>query len=170
MARLVFEAAGRSGGRRSSAPRRPVVRRRFKVAAGYALCAALALAAFVIARGELPEAPADAVPGSSVGAPVRVIDGDTIDVAGERVRLVNIDTPEMPPKARCAAEADGALRARDRLQALVASGDVALARTGTDRYGRTLAHVSVDGADVGHALIAAGLARPWEGRRRTWCA
>ena len=101
---------------------------------------------------------------------IGVWDGDTLVVAGERVRIANIDTPEMPPKARCAAEADGALRARDRLQALVASGPVELERTGTDRYGRTLARVSIDGADAGNALVAAGLARPWEGRRRSWCA
>jgi hypothetical protein len=36
---------------------------------------------------------------------IRVIDGDTIEAAGERIRIANIDTPEMPPKSRCAAEA-----------------------------------------------------------------
>jgi micrococcal nuclease len=39
-----------------------------------------------------------------------------------------------------------------------------------DRYGRTLALVSVDSQDLGEALIAAGLARRWDGRRHPWCA
>ncbi len=38
-----------------------------------------------------------------------------------------------------------------------------------DRYGRTLATVSVDGQDVGEILIAEGLARPWTGHRQPWC-
>jgi endonuclease YncB( thermonuclease family) len=139
------------------------------VAAGYALCLALALVALAIGRLE-PSAPSTPEPprGEAVAA-VRVIDGDTIDVAGERVRLVNIDAPEMPPKSQCAYEADKALRATAELKALVADG-VVLQRTGTDRYGRTLAYVRVDGADAGQALIAADLVRPWEGRRRSWCA
>ncbi|WP_290897841.1 thermonuclease family protein [Hoeflea sp.] len=40
----------------------------------------------------------------------------------------------------------------------------------TDRYGRTLACVYADGRDVAKALIAAGLARPYDGgRREGWC-
>jgi endonuclease YncB( thermonuclease family) len=100
---------------------------------------------------------------------VRVIDGDTLDLGGERVRLVNIDAPEMPPKAKCSAEADGALAATARLRTLVGGGALTLERTGVDRYGRTLAHVYVAEADVGQSLIDAGLVRPWEGRRRSWC-
>ena len=165
--RLVLQTAGRAAAR----PRRPSRRRasrRIPAAAAYAAFALIALAALALGRAGVeagdPSAP-------TVPAPaVRVIDGDTLDVAGERVRIVNIDTPEMPPKAQCASEADGALRARDRLQALVAAGEVGLDRTGTDRYGRTLAYVSVDGADAGRTLVAEGLARPWEGRRRSWCA
>jgi endonuclease YncB( thermonuclease family) len=100
---------------------------------------------------------------------VRVVDGDTLNLDGERVRLANIDAPEMPPKSRCPAEAEGALAATARLETLVRGGDLTLERTGVDRYGRTLAHVYVDQADVGRSLIAAGLVRPWEGRRRSWC-
>lgn len=38
-----------------------------------------------------------------------------------------------------------------------------------DRYGRILALVKVHGVDLGVALIQAGLARPWEGKRLPWC-
>jgi micrococcal nuclease len=44
-----------------------------------------------------------------------------------------------------------------------------MTRPPRDRYGRTLARVAVGGADLGEALIAAGLARRWDGRRRPWC-
>jgi hypothetical protein len=106
-----------------------------------------------------PEAPA----GEAASGVIRVVDGDTLDVGGERIRIVNIDTPEMPPKAKCASEADGALRARDRLDRLVRAGPVTLERTGTDRYGRTLAHVRVDGEDAGESSsppVSPALGRP----------
>jgi len=38
-----------------------------------------------------------------------------------------------------------------------------------DKYGRTLARVSVDDVDLGEALIKEGLARKWEGKRGPWC-
>lgn len=44
----------------------------------------------------------------------RVIDGDTFELTtGEHVRILNIDTAEMPPRARCAREAQLALQAKD---------------------------------------------------------
>ena len=39
-----------------------------------------------------------------------------------------------------------------------------------DRYGRTLAHLTVNGRDVGGVLIGEGLARQYNGgRRQGWC-
>ena len=38
-----------------------------------------------------------------------------------------------------------------------------------DRYGRKLRIVTRDGRSLGGQLVAEGLARPWEGRRRGWC-
>jgi endonuclease YncB( thermonuclease family) len=52
---------------------------------------------------------------------------------------------------------------------LIAGRAVELQRTGTDKYGRTLAYVSVDGKDVGDILMQRGLARPWRGHREPWC-
>ncbi len=39
----------------------------------------------------------------------------------------------------------------------------------TDRYGRTLARMEVDGQDLGVTLVNRNLARPWRGRREPWC-
>lgn len=102
---------------------------------------------------------------------VRVIDGDTIEV---RIRLANVDAPEV----------HGACDAERRLAA-AASEFVAAAMAGAkqlaivvnpgrpfDRYGRVLATVTVDGADLGEALVAAGLAHVWRGSRAksgSWC-
>jgi endonuclease YncB( thermonuclease family) len=105
-----------------------------------------------------------------------VHDGDTIRCGIERVRLVNIDAPELKGSERCSAASrrrltgsrnpawcDSALgeRSRDALAALVARGQTSIAPVGRDRYGRLLARVMVNGRDAGAYLIGQGLARPW---------
>ncbi len=102
----------------------------------------------------------------------RAVDGDTIRCGTEQIRISNIDAPELGNHARCASEADLAERAKRFTAAWLAAGPVELARDvrrPRDRYGRTLAHVRTGGADLGEALVAAGLARRWDGRRRPWC-
>lgn len=103
----------------------------------------------------------------------RVIDGDTFELAGgDRVRILNIDTAEMPPRSQCNEERDLALAAKARLSDLVAqSGEIKLLREGRDRdtYGRQLRRVRIDGRDVGTLLIEEGLAQPWRGHKAVWC-
>jgi endonuclease YncB( thermonuclease family) len=98
-----------------------------------------------------------------------VWDGDTFWLAGEKIRIANIDAPEL--YGQCTAETQHAYRARDRLLALLNSGATELVRQGRDRdrYGRELRIVLVDGHDVGAVLISEGLARQWDGARRPWC-
>lgn len=91
-----------------------------------------------------------------------VVDGDTVWIAREKIRLVDIDAPEMD--GRCRAERELAIRARDRLVELLRARRVTIDRRGQDRYGRTLARLG----DVGEQLVAEGLARRW-GDRRGWC-
>jgi len=102
---------------------------------------------------------------------VYVIDGDTLEAGGRRYRVANIDTPEVGDGARCGAERRLGQRATQRARALInAAARVETHAIGrTDRYGRTVAHVSIDGRDLGEALIAEGLARPWRGQREAWC-
>ena len=98
-----------------------------------------------------------------------VHDGDSLRCGSERVRIANIDAPELPGSPKCRdtrqsyAWCDFALgyKSRDALRALVASGDVKIQRIGTDPYGRTLARVTVNGIDAGDYLVSKGLARPW---------
>lgn len=106
----------------------------------------------------------------------RVIDGDTVSLwcpgRGLRpVRLLGFDTPELS-SPRCAAEYARAQAAAWHLRwLLLTGGGMTLDFAGTDRYGRQLAEVSIDGQPLAGAMIAAGHARPYAGGpRQEWCA
>lgn len=100
-----------------------------------------------------------------------VVDGDTIRYGGEKIRLLGIDAPEVfNPK--CAAEKALGEQATQRLLELMNEGPFKLVQSGErdeDRYGRKLRLVKRDGRSMGERLIAEGLARRWDGRRRSWC-
>jgi endonuclease YncB( thermonuclease family) len=103
--------------------------------------------------------------------PVRitcVVDGDTFWLRGEKIRIANIDTPELG-SAGCDAERSLAIQARNRLAQLLGAGSIQIIRDGTDRYGRTLAVVAVADQDVGAVLVSEQLAAIWQGRKHEWC-
>lgn len=89
-----------------------------------------------------------------------IIDGDTISLAGSRVRLVGIDAPELRQtcmsgsgaKTRCGETAARALAA------LVGKGDVVCSGEGTDAYDRLLAVCVVGGIDVNARMVETGQA------------
>ena len=99
-----------------------------------------------------------------------VVDGDTFWFAGDKYRIADIDTPETHP-ARCAEEAALGEAATGRLHEWLNAGAFSLESAGrdADQYDRKLRIVTRGGTSVGAVLIADGLARPWEGRRRPWC-
>jgi micrococcal nuclease len=106
---------------------------------------------------------------ATYSAAVRVIDGDTFELGGERIRIADIDTPEV--NGRCPAETALAARATARMSELLNEGPFELGAVGRDedRYGRKLRVVIRDGRSVGDRLVAEGLARTWTGRREPWC-
>jgi len=83
---------------------------------------------------------------------VAVVDGDTLDVEGGiRIRLIGIDTPE---RGQC-----GYTSATEALAGMVEGRRVVLiagARDDSDRYGRLLRYVEIDGRDVNLAMIQSG--------------
>lgn len=83
---------------------------------------------------------------------VRAVDGDTIRVGGERIRLRGIDTPEM-------SELQGHA-AKQRLEQLLRSGSIRIVPRGRDVYNRLLADVYVDNQNVAETLIAEGYEKP----------
>ncbi|MDR3472814.1 MAG: thermonuclease family protein [Devosia sp.] len=88
------------------------------------------------------------------------VDGDTLRLAGRRVRLVGIDAPELEQSCTDPGGApwDCGKAARSLMAGLVHGGDVTCLPQGHDRYGRTLARCTAGGADIGKRVIAAGLA------------
>ena len=81
-------------------------------------------------------------------------DGDTCTTTtGERVRLACIDTPELRSKK---ADPIPAKAARDHLRSLVVGRTVGIRRITTDRYGRTVAELSVNGSNVQQQLVVSG--------------
>ena len=98
-----------------------------------------------------------------------VHDGDSLRCGDEKIRIVNIDAPELPGSPKCESRKGKpgwcdyakAAQSRDALIAFLGRGRVMIERTGVDRYGRTLARVTVNGRDAGEWLVLKGLARPW---------
>ncbi len=92
---------------------------------------------------------------------VRVMDGDTIEVAGAgAVRYIGIDTPELHhPRKPVQRMAEAAMRVN---ASLVAGRRVTLAfdREERDAHGRLLAYVFADGVFVNAEMMRRGLARP----------
>jgi len=108
---------------------------------------------------------------------VSVIDGDTVMVNARPwpqqtvsvlVRIRGIDTPELHSK--CESSRQMALAAKDVLAEVLAagSGELTLSDISGDKYfGRVVAKISFDrGHDAGETMLAAGLARPYDGGRK----
>lgn len=106
---------------------------------------------------------------------VRVMDGDTVSLlcpeeGFESARLMGFDTPEKySPK--CMAEFVAAEKATWALRTLIQKADrLELKREGTDRYGRALVRLELDGVDVARLMIRGGHARQYGGELRgSWC-
>ncbi|MBN1295678.1 thermonuclease family protein [bacterium] len=105
-----------------------------------------------------PTEPGEPSPGpytTRTATVTRIIDGDTIVVnSGEKVRYIGIDTPET---GDC-YYSEATMRNTDLVDHRVVTLEVCNASP-TDQYGRTLAHVHVDGILVNAVLIREGYAR-----------
>jgi endonuclease YncB( thermonuclease family) len=89
----------------------------------------------------------------------RVIDGDTIEVAGQRVRLHGIDAPE---RGQTCAWPDKVIPcgdiAADALTGTVAGQDVRCETQGKDRYERWIAKCFAGEVDIGENVVYTGWA------------
>lgn len=101
-----------------------------------------------------------------------VVDGDTLWLSGENIRLKDFDTPE-PQSSICGGDAEVALakRASARLLELLNGNGWTIERFGYDRTSskRRLATIRIDGRDVGDVLIEERLARRWPNGEEWWC-
>jgi len=93
-----------------------------------------------------------------------VVDGDTLAVAGQRVRLRGIDAPESRQTCRKAgAEYACGRQARQALVQAIAGRRVSCSGSSLDRYGRLLGDCRAGDADLNRAQVAAGWAVAYGG-------
>jgi micrococcal nuclease len=102
-----------------------------------------------------------------------VVDGDTIWYRGNKIRIADINTPELS-EPECAREGQLAERATQRLTTLLNQGPFEIRKQGfgaedADRYGRLLRVLSRDGESLGEVLVREGYAETWKGYRGSWC-
>jgi micrococcal nuclease len=112
------------------------------------------------------------VPPITEGFVVKVYDGDTITLAAKlpydespiyrfQVRLNGIDTPEM--KGKTEDEKKAALYSKNEMIHLVMNKTVELKNVSTEKYGRILADVYVDGLHVNKWMLDNNLAVAYDG-------
>lgn len=103
----------------------------------------------------------------------RWVDGDTVDLyvdlgfhiyAKTRFRLYGIDTPERGQLLWAEATAAAKLMAPEGTDVVIEVFKDA------DKYGRWLVNIQLEDKSVNDALVAAGLARPYDGGTKTWTA
>ena len=103
-------------------------------------------------------------------------DGDTcyvmIDGNKAKIRLLELDTPEIS-KPKCEAELELGLEARDYLNNLIANASSVEIKTDyeKDYFGRTLAHLIIDGEDASAKIRSNDLGVIYErGNKQDWCS
>ena len=103
-------------------------------------------------------------------------DGDTcyvmIDGDKSKIRLLELDTPEIS-KPKCEAELELGLEARDYLNNLITKASSVKIKTEyeKDYFGRTLAHLIIDGEDASAKIRSNNLGVIYErGNKKDWCS
>lgn len=87
-----------------------------------------------------------------------VIDGDTIEIHGQRIRLSGIDTPE---RGRRCGTVNVYQAAALALSDMIGSRTVSCVITETDRYDRSVGRCEAGGEGLERRLVLAGWARDW---------
>ena len=89
----------------------------------------------------------------------QVLDGDTIEIEGKRIRLFGIDAPEASQLCyrgaeswACGEAATGALRG------LISDSELSCRGHEIDQFGRLVAVCTIDGMDLGKLMVAQGWA------------
>ncbi|MBK8161380.1 MAG: thermonuclease family protein [Rhodospirillaceae bacterium] len=91
-----------------------------------------------------------------------VIDGDTIEIAGQRIRIMDVDAPE---RGQHCTAADRSLwpcgdAAADALATVMHGKQVSCGTVGKPSRGLQLARCAAEGVDLANWLLAAGWAVP----------
>jgi endonuclease YncB( thermonuclease family) len=96
---------------------------------------------------------------ATISGPAIVIDGDTLEIEGERVRLFGIDAPEATQLCYRGTESWACGEASaDRLRSLIGSSALTCRGHEVDQYGRLLAVCTIAGMDLNKLMVAQGWA------------
>jgi micrococcal nuclease len=123
------------------------------------------------------------LPGPYPATVISVVDGDTVRVKVKiwlglyqevKVRIAEIDAPEISSKAKCTKEKELGLKAKEFLESVIPQqSTINLIRISEDEFGgRVDATIqTTDGKDVGELLRSEGLASPYNrrGKKKNWC-
>ena len=92
-----------------------------------------------------------------------IVDGDTLEIHGARIRLWGVDAPESSQLCRGADRLQYRCGARvaNKLDAFIDRRPLSCIPISLDQYGRTVATCSVGGVDLGEWLVSNGLALDW---------
>lgn len=134
--------------------------REFKLVYATRQLVACALAAGVLQVSLVWAASRPETRASSLTGEARVIDGDTIDLDGTRIRLEGIDAPETGQHCarRIVGEWACGTAATAALIHLLEGKRVHCDDRGTDKYGRTLAVCFAEGLDINGWMVRKGYA------------
>ena len=89
-----------------------------------------------------------------------VIDGDTVDLGGQRIRLHGIDAPEQDQTCEAGGSGSWACGAwaTDQLRNMAEGRLARCVELDQDRYGRIVARCQVSGQDIGAWMVERGMA------------
>ena len=90
---------------------------------------------------------------------IKIIDGDTIKINGEKIRFSGIDTPEL--KQTCIKEGVNnscGLKAKEILIDKISDNNIICTKEGKDQYKRTLAECFINDESLSSYLVRSGYA------------
>ncbi len=107
-----------------------------------------------------PQTKAARVEANPLSGPARVLDGDTLDIGGVRVRLEGIDAPEhgQSCRKRGGESWNCGSAAANTLEKMIGSQTVDCTPSGQDKYGRTLGLCRAGTLDLNNEMVRQGLA------------
>jgi endonuclease YncB( thermonuclease family) len=96
----------------------------------------------------------------TLGQVPTIVDGDTVRIAGVRIRLVDYDSPELfSPK--CPRERELAWKAKQELERIIGQVKLELVPCATTNWGRLCAEGTIEGKPLATHMIGLGLGSPY---------
>lgn len=124
--------------------------RRWRFNSNFLAIALLALAATIAGSGYIGRWASGETGHNFTCTQPRILDGDTFDCEGTRVRLAGIDAPELPGHCRPGRDctAGDPYASTENLRRLIGLSELRCRQSDTDRYGRAIARCAAGDVDL----------------------